>query len=396
MLSNSAIQQVKDMLKLAVQNKEIAGANVLVFEHNEEIFYYETGFADIENQKAIQRDSIFRLYSMTKPVTAIAVMKIMEQGLIDLYDPVEKYLPGFKHQKVSVDGKLVEPIRAVNIMDLLAMTSGLVYGGDSITGQLTNQFWIDLDQRLLSQDPMTTVEAMNALGQIPLLFQPGEAWEYGTSADVLGAIVEVVTGKLYSQFLNDEIFSPLGMNDTAFYVPNEKQNRLVRTYERIIEGEEVKLVPYVNNHLGIINAMDREPAFESGGAGLVSTIDDYAKFAQMLMQDGIYNGTRILKAKSVEYVTSRILTEKQQSYFDNWHTLAGHSYGSLMRIVTDTKKAGIISSLGEYGWDGWLGAYFANCPSDDVTILFMIQMKDAGTTPTTRKLRNIILGDLCQ
>lgn len=396
MLSNSAIQQVKDMLQLAVLNKEIAGANVLVYEHNEEIFYYETGFADIENKKAIQRDSIFRLYSMTKPVTAIAVMKIMEQGLIDLYDPVEKYLPGFKHQKVAVDGKLVEPKRAVNIMDLLAMTSGLVYGGDSVTGQLTNQFWIDLDQRLLTEDPMKTVEAMNALGHIPLLFHPGEAWEYGTSADVLGAIVEVVTGKKFGQFLKNELFTPLGMKDTGFYVPKEKQDRLVRTYERLIEDEQVKLIPYVNNHLGIINAMDREPAFESGGAGLVSTVDDYAKFAQMLMQDGIYNGTRILRSKSVEYVTTRILTAGQQSFFDNWHTLAGHSYGSLMRIVTDTKKAGTITSLGEYGWDGWLGAYFANCPLDDVTILFMIQMKDAGTTPTTRKLRNIVLGDLCQ
>lgn len=396
MLSNTAIQNIKEMLAKAVENKDIAGANLLVLEHNEEIFYFETGYAHIESQKKMQRDSIFRLYSMTKPVTAVAVMKLMEQGLIDLYESVETFLPGFKGQKVVVNGEQIEPKRPVNIMDLLAMTSGLVYGGESVTGQMTTAFWNELDARLLEENAMTTVEAMNQLGHIPLLFHPGEAWEYGTSADVLGAIVEIVSGKKFSRFLEDELFKPLGMTDTGFYVPEEKRHRLVTTYERVLKEGEVDLVTYSGNHLGIINAMDREPAFESGGAGLVSTIDDYAKFAQMLMQEGIYNGTRILKAKNVEYLTTRILTQKQQAFFDNWHTLAGHSYGSLMRIVTDTKKAGTIASLGEYGWDGWLGAYFANCPLDDVTILFMIQLKDAGTTTTTRKLRNLVLGDLCQ
>jgi len=384
------------MLDKAILNKELSGASVLVFHHNEEVFYHEAGYANIEEKKLIDRDTIFRLYSMTKPVTAVATMLLVERGLIDLYDSVDKYLPGFKCQKVVVDDILVDPKRPVNIMDLLAMTSGLLYGGDNVTGKKMYEFWMELDQKLLTPLSLTTLEAMNALGQIPLAFQPGEAWEYGSSADVLGAIIEVVSQKKFGLFLKEELFLPLGMKDTAFYVEEEQRDRLVTTYERCIEQDQVTLKPYLGNHLGIINAMDREPTFESGGAGLVSTIDDYAKLAQMLMKGGLHEDVQILRPQSVDYLTRRVLTSQQQHYFENWHTLAGHSYGNLMRVVTEPAKAGTITSLGEYGWDGWLGAYFANCPSDHITLLFMMQMKDAGTTATTRKLRNIILSELVE
>lgn len=395
MLSVSAKDQLIQMLDLAISNKELAGANLMILKSNVEIFYHEAGYASCETKKMITRDSIFRLYSMTKPVTAVAIMMLVEQGLIDLYDPVEKYLEGFRHQKVVVAGEEVAPTRAMNIMDLLSMTSGLLYGGDSVTGLQMNTFWEELAGRLLGDNPMSTQEAINRLGQIPLEFHPGSAWAYGTSADVLGAIVEVVTHKSYGEFLKEYLFTPLGMLDTDFYVPKHKQDRLVTTYERVTSKGGASLIPYTGNNLGIINAMDKKPAFESGGAGLASTIDDYSKFTQMLMLEGTFRGTQILRPKSVEYLTSKILTQDQQQDFDNWHTLAGHSYGNLMRVVTDTKKAGTIASLGEYGWDGWLGAYFANCPLDDLTILFMMQVKDAGTTTVTRKFRNIVLSDLC-
>ncbi|WP_281352823.1 serine hydrolase domain-containing protein [Anaerocolumna sedimenticola] len=223
---------------------------------------------------------------------------------------------------------------------------------------------------------------------MPLAYQPGSFWQYGTSADVLGAVVEVASGKFFGEFLKKEIFEPLGMMDTGFWVQPDKRSRLVKTYANNGEGG-LKL--YTGNHLGIIQQMDREPAFESGGAGLASTIDDYGKFVNMLMNEGSLNGVSILKPRTVKYLTSATLNAAQQRGFDLWQTLCGHSYGNLMRVMTDCSKAGDIGCLSEYGWDGWLGAYFCNCPKEKLTILFMMQKTDTGTTSLTRKLRNIIL-----
>lgn len=394
MLDENTVNLIKQTIEQAIANKELAGANMMIIKNNKEIFYHEDGFANIKANKLIKRNTLFRLYSMTKPITAVAVIKLMEEGKLDLFDPVDKFIDTFKNQEVFDNNKLVSTKRPMVIMDLLNMTSGLVYGGDNVTGRKMNDFWESLDERLFSDQAMTTIEAMKSIGEIPLAFHPGDAWEYGVSADVLGAIVEIVSGKSYGEYLNETIFKPLDMHDTGFYVPKNDRNRLATTYERVEGEDNTKLVVYDGNHLGIINAMDRKPSFESGGAGLVSTIDDYKKFTQMLMAKGSLNGVQILKKRSVDFLISRKLTHNQQIGFDKWFTLSGHTYGNLMRVVTDVNMSGSISSQGEYGWDGWLGAYFANCPQDKLTILFMMQTKDSGTTTITRKLRNIILGEL--
>ena len=393
MLDKIEINQIKKVLRAGIENNELAGANMLVIKDNKEIFYHEDGFADREVGAPIKRDSIFRLYSMSKPVTAAAVMILLERGEIDLYDSISKFLTGFKEQMVDTGNGLIPAEREVNLKDLLSMTSGLVYGGDSKAGKDTEVLFKEIDDRLLGDSPMTTLNAMNKLGKCALAYQPGASWEYGTSADVLGAVVEVVSGKSFGEFLREEIFEPLNMVDTGFHVPEEKRSRLVKTYAANGEG---KLEIYTGNHLGIINKMDRNPAFESGGAGLVSTIDDYSKFAKMLMNQGSLDGVQLLRPKTVKYLTSATLSTQQQKNFELWLTLCGHSYGNLMRVMTDCSRAGDIGSLGEYGWDGWLGAYFCNCPKDDLTFLFMMQRTDSGTTPLTRKLRNIILSSCCK
>ncbi|WP_249898806.1 serine hydrolase domain-containing protein [Paenibacillus sp. PK3_47] len=378
-------------MKASIDNKEIAGANFMVLKDGSEVFYHEDGLADLESGRAVARDSIFRLYSMSKPVTAAAVMMLLERGQIDLFDPVSRYVPGFHHQLVENNGELVPPAREVNIHDLLNMTSGLVYGGTDKAGQHTEALFQELGSRLHGDNAMSTLEFANRLGQGPLSFEPGSNWQYGTSADVLGAVVEAVSGIRFGEFLKQEIFEPLGMADTGFWVPDSKRERLVKTYQDDGQGG-LKL--YADSHLGVVHQMDRDPAFESGGAGLSSTIDDAAKFTTMLMNQGSYNGNQILKPKTVQYMTSAALTDWQQKGFDTWHTLRGFSYGNQMRIMTDSGEAGMIGSSGEYGWDGWLGAYFTNSPQDRLTILFMIQKKDAGTLPITRKLRNIVFSSL--
>jgi len=301
---------------------------------------------------------------------------------------VSRFLEGFRGQMVCEGSSLVPAEREVNIRDLLSMTSGLVYPGEDRAGRQVGILFQALEAGLSRDDPIGTVEAMNRLGGCPLAFQPGTSWQYGTSADVLGAVVEVVSGMRFGEFLEKEIFGPLGMKDTAFWVPAENQCRMASVYSSDGKGG---LSLYTGNNLAVSNKMDKPPAFESGGAGLASTIDDYSRFAMMLMNEGELDGARILQPKTVRYMTGAALNDIQQKAFEKWMTLIGHSYGNLMRVMKDCSLAGIIGSPGEYGWDGWLGTYFCNCPKDGLTFLLMMQKTDAGTTSLTRKIRNIIL-----
>lgn len=388
MLSNKDTINIKDAIHSSIERNEIPGANLLIFKYGKEIFYHEDGMASKEDQISIKRDTIFRLYSMTKPITSAATMILLERGKIELYEPVSRYLEGFRNQLVAENNALVPVRREMRIKDLLNMTSGLLYGGECEAGKAAGRVFEEVDKRLLTESALNTIEIANKLGKCPLAFHPGESWVYGTSADVLAAVIEIVSGKRYGEFLKQEIFEPLGMRDTAFYVPIDKRDRLANTYGADGKGG---LTLYTDNNLGIIQKMDREPAYEAGGAGLVSTIDDYAKFSLMLMNGGTYEGTYIMHPRTVKYMTNKSLTAEQQKGLESWYELEGHSYGNLMRVLTDTSKAGTIGSPYEYGWDGWLGCYFANCPADNLNFLFMTQKTDAGTMEITRKLRNIII-----
>lgn len=393
MLKDNAINQIKEVMGDSIDSKYLAGVSILVMKDNKEIFYHEDGYANIEKNTKIQRNSIFRLYSMSKPITAVAVMILFERGLIDLYSPVSTYLKGFENQKVVSNGDYVDAYRPVMIKDLLSMVGGLVYPNVDVSGKATDDVFKELDSRLFSDNQMTTLELANKIGNCPLAFQPGTNWQYGTSADILGAIVEIVSGKTFGEFLKTELFEPLDMVDTGFWVVDEKRDRLVTTYQDNGNGG---LEVYKGNNLGINNLMDRPPLFESGGAGLVSTIDDYEKFATMLINKGKYGDKQILRPKTVKYLGSQTLTNEQQKGIDTWVTLAGYSYGNLMRVLTDDTKSGDLGSIGEYGWDGWLGPYLCNAPKDNLTILLMMQKTDAGTTTCTRKIRNIIFSALSE
>lgn len=383
-MNKGKLERVNEIMEEIVEQKEIAGMNVLIIQHGKEQYYYEAGFADIGAKKPLKRDTIFRLYSMTKPITAAAVMLLMEEGKIDLADPVSRYLPGFKNPHIYVDGKRTEAGREIAVYHLLSMTSGLTYGGDDENGQATFRLLDKLEKGLYSEHPMSTVEMANELGQLPLAFTPGERFCYGLSADVLGAVVEVVSGMRFGEFLEKHFFEPLGMKDTGFFVPADKADRLSMVYEQTENG----LREFYRCHLGILNKMDIAPAFESGGAGLVSTIDDYARFGQMLLQGGSIEGRQYLSPNTIKYMTAGKLPCRAEKDFD-WDGLQGFGYRNLMRIANDEKLFTFNASAGEYGWDGWLGSYFANLPKEDATILMMMQKTDTGTAPFTRRIRNV-------
>ncbi|MBP3889068.1 MAG: beta-lactamase family protein [Cellulosilyticum sp.] len=386
-MNQKKLSQIQEILNEMVQTSYVAGANCLVLEKGKEMGYFEAGYADLKAQKPFKRDTICLLYSMSKPVTAAAAMLLMEKGKIDLLDPVEKFIPSFKNQMVISQNGLEPCQKAVTIKDLLSMTSGLLYGNDvDAAGIGMSGLFEEVKSHLTTSKEYSTYEIAERIGQIPLAFQPGSHWAYGVSADVLGAIIEVVADKPFSEFLSESLFCPLEMEDTGFWVPELKQDRLAKVYA--LENEE--LVEYNGNNLGILIRMNQKPRFESGGAGLVSTIDDYSRFAKMLLNKGSFNGKQILAPKTVQYMTTCELHAKLNDDVATWDSLRGHSYGNLMRIMTNPKQAIFNGTKGEYGWDGWLGPYMANDPVHEITFLMMQQKTDTGTTSYTRKLRNIV------
>lgn len=386
---------LRETIQRSIENCEVAGVSVLVQKEGKEVCFLAEGMADIGKKRKIERDTIYRLYSQTKPVTGAAAMILMERGQLDLYQPVSELLPGFKDQKVWDNGEIRPVKREMIVKDLLQMTSGVCYPGEeNETARQMIPVFEELEERLHGDHPMTTQELANVIGSYPLAYEPGSSYKYGTSADVLGAVIEVVTGKALGEFMAEEIFQPLGMKDTGFWVPEEKQERLARSYETVKAASGSQLVLYEGDYLGIQNQMKRKPAYEAGGAGLASTLDDYMKFARMLLQGGVLDGVRILKETTVKYFTTGQLRECQQEAWETAHEMIGYTYSNFMRVCSKPSQAYMLTREGEYGWDGWLGMYFANFPQEDMTILLGMQKKDSGTWDLTRKLRNIILSSI--
>ncbi len=426
---------IQAALDRAVERGEVGGANVLVLHHGHERWYAQSGFRSISRAEAMSRDTIVRLYSQTKPITAVAAMILVERGLLDLAEPVSAYLPGFANQRVSTipskplennvpventrhhwlepgDGETIgEPVqREACIKDLLTMRSGLAYPEpDSESGRLTGELFDEIGARLHGTKPMGTVEIANRLGRLPLAFQPGKRFTYSTSADVLGAVIEVASGRRLGDFLREEIFEPLDMVDTGFFVPEPKLGRLAAIYEHPSDLSNTpatdaavdedatahrSLKEVVTEHLGIPYAAATEPAFQSGGAGLRSTVDDYAHFAQMMLNQGEWKGVRILSPTTVSMMTHNALDSDQLQDLQEWHP--GCGYNALMRTVEDPAKAEFITGPGTYGWYGWLGTYWANDPKADSVILFQTQLADTGVIPLTRRLSNIVAAGLCE
>lgn len=391
-MNKERLCKLDEVLHEMISTGYAAGVNCLVIHKGKEQCYFEAGFRDRGNNLPITRDTIFRLYSMTKPITSAAVMILLQDGRIDLNEPVSKYISSFANQKyVDADGNICDLEKPVTIQQLLNMTSGVSYPGDSnISDRAVEVVCQDALNKLYTEDELSTKELIDKIAKCPLAFKPGTIWSYGFSADVLGLLVENVSGMKFSEFLKKNIFEPLEMVDTDFYVPEDKQTRLSKTYEEY-NGE---LILYTGDNLVIQNRMERKPLFESGGAGLNSTIDDYAHFNQMLMDGGSYKKRRILYKSTVDFMTKSHLTNDQQKGVETWDHMGGYSYGNLLRVMKNPGLACSVSSKGEYGWDGWLGAYMMNDPKNDLTFLMMQQKKDTGTTEYTRRLRNILFSAL--
>ena len=354
-MNYNILNKADEVIQAKINGDEIKGASLCVIHKGDTVYFRQFGMADVARNIPMTKDSIFRCYSMTKPVTAAAVMSAVEKGLISL-------------------------------------TAGVTYPDASFPAgtymqNMIDQYYADLE----AGKPTTTYDLANLIGQQPLEFEPGEGWRYSFCADVLGAVLEVVTGKTYGEYLKKTIFEPLGMVDTDFYVPEDKQNRFMENYE--YKPESGTLEPCTWQHLGLSYMHKKKPAFESGGAGLVSTVEDYSRFVQMMMHGGSYRGVRILGRKSIEHMNMNHLTPQQLQMYD-WESLRGYGYGDLMRQMMDVPASYGLGSVGEFGWDGWLGSYVAMDPAEDLAIIYVIQKCGGNGYRDVQVLRNIIYSAL--
>ena len=368
-LSSERLDRIGAVMNEHVAKGHIAGAVGLIARRGK-IGYFETyGFQDKEAGVAMRKDTMFRMYSMTKPITGVAVMILYEEGKFYLTDPVSKYLPELGNMKVAVvetdpkTGKKtrysVPAQREITILDLLRHTSGIDYAGpEDVEGK---RIYEKLGTNSVDQ---TIGEMVKKIGQAPLVHQPGTMWEYGLSMDVLARLVEVVSGQPYDKFLEQRIFKPLGMVDTGYTVPPEKANRFSKLYAPG-DGWTIKpnTTPAQSSYL--------KPAVNfGGGSQSVSTAADYLRFCQMLLNGGELDGVRILSRKTVELMTSDHLGDLPRASL----LPAGYGFGFTMAVSHGAGKTGVIGSEGEYFWGGAAGTRFWIDPKEQMIGIFMIQI----------------------
>lgn len=381
------LERVADLCHRYVDDGKFAGTSVLVARKGQIVFRDNYGMADIEAGKKVEDDTIFRIFSMTKPIASIALMQLVEQGLVLLENPLYRYIPSFRDTTAYVSGTpddyKTEPThRPITIHDILTHMSGLSTGfNQGPVGEIYRANGLGFGFRGL-----TLEEYCDKLASLPLAFQPGTRWLYSSATDVVGRVVEVVSGMTLDRYFDEHVFGPLGMTDTAFYVPDDKRDRFAQLYTR---GS--------NKELRVMDGMtyDRLPKLLSGAGGLAGTIDDYHRFASALVAGGELNGTRIIGRKTLEYMTSNHLPggvdlETFGAGSPGETAMPGVGFGLGFGVVIDPPRNRSLASNGEYMWGGAASTAFWVDPAEEISVVFMTQLLPSGTYPIRPQLRWVV------
>ena len=386
------LEVLGDMMRRAVARGECAGVQAAVVKDGREVWHEAVGMADREAARPMARDTVFRMFSSTKCVTGLAAAMCADRGLFSLRTPVYEFLPGYRNQ-CWWDGRTLREIgpggRPVYLFDLLNMTSGITYEGQWDPGDRGRTALFDAQRAEVSRGVYTgTVELMDRMGAVPLSFAPGSRWAYGFNADVMGAVIEVATGKRYGQWLKEEIFDPLGMRDTGFTVTPGQRARMATCYHCVPgEGGSPRAMPEVGRRIGLADYVP-ETAFESGGAGLVSTIGDWCRLMAMLQSGGTFGGHRFLSPYGLRLMTSPMLTPEQAKFF-TWQDQPGNNYAFFHHVKMPGGPSSNPCNPGTYGWDGALGTNSFVDPVERLSLVVMIQNEPPFTTRNlTWGLRN--------
>ncbi|MBR7619119.1 beta-lactamase family protein [Phenylobacterium sp. 20VBR1] len=375
--------------------QKIAGAQIAVSRHGHQAYLKSFGSMDLERNKPMMDDAIFRIYSMTKPITSIALMTLYEKGYFQLNDPVSRYVPSWKTHRVWVSGEGEDMVtealkRPVSFKDVLSHTGGFTYGG-GLPG-VGDQHPVDKIYRGLKIRSAGSGDSMMAfldkLGQVPLLYQPGERWMYSLATDICGALVEVISGKPFAQYLQDEIFGPLGMKDTSFFVTPDKIDRFCANYQR---GPDKKLKVIDDP---ATSAFASEPGFKSGGGGLTGTTADYMRFCEMLRRGGELDGARVIGPRTLEMMHMNHLAggkDLTQMAIGGFSETANEGVGfglGFASTMSQTQTASL--GTGDYYWGGAASTIFWVDPKEDLSVVFMTQLMPSGTFNFRGQLKSLI------
>ena len=378
--SLSRLKRINTVMAQYVEQQKLAGTLTLVARNGEIVHLAAIGDRDREAQSAMSEDTIFRIYSMTKPITAVAAMTLWEQGKFHMNDPIEKYLPELANLKVYVSGSgenmvLEDAKSKIRIIDLFTHTAGFSYG---FTGSEVDKMYRELFARTTHANSKIM---LTELAKLPLNHQPGTQWNYGVNTDIIGFLVESITGKTLGDYMQEVIFTPLKMQDTGFFVAPNNASRLAQIYTPNKKGQTVVAE---NEPLGDFLS---NPLIHNGGGGLTSTIGDYYKFAQMLLNGGEFKGQRILGRKTTEYLTSNHLPANLVPYSND---ASGEGYGLGMSVTVDEGQVKFMSSTGNYGWGGAASTYFRIDPSENLIFISMTQFLPIGFHAYHDDFRNLV------
>lgn len=361
-LSSERLARITRAMQDDVASGQLAGAIGSIVRKGK-IAYWETvGMADRKAGKALADDDIFRIYSMTKPIIGVGLMMLYEEGRFKLTDPVKQHLPEMAGVKVLSDGQLREPRREMTAQDLMRHTAGLTYGlfGNSPVDKLYAQSGVLAGNRSIA-------EFMTKLGKLPLKHEPGATWDYSVSVDVQGRLIEVLSGMRLDQYLEERVFKPLDMRDTAFRVAPDKKSRFTQLYLRAKDKQSIQAAPAGRS----AGYFDYQSEWFSGGGGLTSTARDYLRFAQMLLNDGELDGVRLLSRKTVALMT---MDHIEGLKVGSPILRPGYGFGLDFAVHVAPTKSGLNGSVGEYNWEGLAGTLFWVDPKEEMIGLYMIQM----------------------
>ncbi|GAA4472722.1 serine hydrolase domain-containing protein [Novipirellula rosea] len=362
-MSADVLAKVDEAMQESIDENRIPGGIVMIARHGKIVMHKAYGKMDLEADKPMKPDTIVRIYSMSKAITTAAALMLHEEGKLDVNDPVSKYLPELKNVQVATDDKTHPATQTMTIADLMRHTAGYTYGrsGNSPHDEAFKE--LDMLQRDDSLETMQT-----KLSKLPVAFEPGTDWQYGISIDVLGRVVEVVSGESLGDFLRKRIFDPLGMKDTGFFVPADKVDRFAANYNtdgkgKLTLGDAPDESPYL-----------KAPAFESGGGGLVSTAEDYMRFLLMITAGGTFDGTRLLKPETVALMTTNQVPESVGWIKFGEEVRGGVGFGfgfSVRESMSDWDPDGRV---GEYGWGGAASTHYWVSPKDNLVVITIEQI----------------------
>jgi len=374
--SSDRLGEITAFTRRDVDDGKLVGAVTMVARHGKVVHFEAVGNYGLDDDRTMDKDALFRIYSMTKPITTVAMMMLYEEGKFQLGDAVAKHLPEFERQKIIRDGEMVAPKSPMTIEQLMSHSAGLTYG--FMTDHPAESAYRDAD--IWSSVDLT--EFAGKISNAPLRFEPGTRYHYSVATDILGAMVERLSGLTLEEYFQRRIFSPLGMSDTFFNVPEGKLQRLATNHYWNGEESTISVVPAENNRplTGV--------TLFSGGGGLISTASDYMIFCEMLRNGGSYDGVRILGPKTVQYMTINHLTDEVRNEgadeFPASHLYPGQSFGLGFGVITDPGQSQVISSKGEYSWGGAANTKFWIDPEEDLVAILMTQLLGSPWSDDTR------------